>query len=129
MLAFPCLIFGLCHREAFPTRPNDKYTQFRTGWDRKHYMKKMDIDDAIPIKVSMPTPAPSELAQPSAHATDPEDPAGTQPDTHSARCHQSPSAASTTKGSFFAAASPLAPSAAHQPSPARSNEAPPLYFL
>ncbi|KAK8650248.1 hypothetical protein V6N13_139894 [Hibiscus sabdariffa] len=83
----------------------------------------MDIANAIPIKVAMPTPAPSE---PSALVADPEDPTRSQQDTPPTRRQRSPSAA---QGSFAAAASPPAPSAAHQPSPARSTEAPPLYIL
>ncbi|KAK9031756.1 hypothetical protein V6N11_056046 [Hibiscus sabdariffa] len=59
-LSFPCLISALCRQRKVPTYNNDKYTDFRTGLDLKHYLKKMDVADAIPIQVAMPTPTHSE---------------------------------------------------------------------
>ncbi|KAK8985091.1 hypothetical protein V6N11_076782 [Hibiscus sabdariffa] len=60
ILAFPYLISALYCRHGVSTYKNEKYTDFRTGWDRKHYLKKMDVADAIPIQVAIPTPAQSE---------------------------------------------------------------------
>ncbi|KAK8530731.1 hypothetical protein V6N12_013233 [Hibiscus sabdariffa] len=129
ILAFPCLILGLCCQKAIPTRPSDKYTLFHMGWDRKHYMKKMNVADSILIKVAMPTPTPSEQAQPSAEVVDPKDPAGSPPTTPSSRHQRSTSAVSAAQGSFATAASQPAPSAPHPPSPAHSTEASLLCIL
>ncbi|KAK8609245.1 hypothetical protein V6N13_025551 [Hibiscus sabdariffa] len=61
-LAFPCLISALYRRAAVPTRPKDLYTPRRTGWACSDYMKKMDLTDALPIRMAMPTPAASSAA-------------------------------------------------------------------
>ncbi|KAK8572842.1 hypothetical protein V6N12_028882 [Hibiscus sabdariffa] len=71
----PCLISALCRREAVPTFNNDKYTIFHTGWEHKHYMKKMDVADTVPIQgsfVAAPSlPPPTADPQPSpAHSTE-----------------------------------------------------------
>ncbi|KAK8636633.1 hypothetical protein V6N13_124375 [Hibiscus sabdariffa] len=118
ILAFPCLIFALCRRRVVPTFSNDKYTIFRTGWDHKHYMKKMDVADTIPIQVAMPTPAQSENTEAPAHAVYLEDPAGSAPTAPPAGHQGSPSAASATQGSFIATPTPSAPTVDPQPSPA-----------
>ncbi|KAK8560008.1 hypothetical protein V6N12_012816 [Hibiscus sabdariffa] len=49
-----------------------KYTVEKSGWTRKEYMRKMEIADAKPIQMVMPTPLASEQAEPSA-------PVGAQP--------------------------------------------------
>ncbi|KAL4312387.1 hypothetical protein GQ457_01G021930 [Hibiscus cannabinus] len=82
----------------------------------------MDVADAIPINVSMPTPSSS------VHAANLEDLTDSHPNTPPTRRQRIPSAASAGQGSFAAAASLPTHSAAHQPSPAHSTEAPPLYI-
>ncbi|KAK8562478.1 hypothetical protein V6N12_010556 [Hibiscus sabdariffa] len=61
ILAFPCLISALCRRAAVPTSPSDKYQAEKKGWTRAIYMRKMDVADATPINMAMPTsPANSD---------------------------------------------------------------------
>ncbi|KAK8585372.1 hypothetical protein V6N13_076246 [Hibiscus sabdariffa] len=64
ILAFPCLISALCRRAAVPTSPADKYQAEKTGWTRVVYMRKMDIADATPLNVAMPTPPTSPIHMP-----------------------------------------------------------------
>ncbi|KAK8681277.1 hypothetical protein V6N13_053682 [Hibiscus sabdariffa] len=59
ILAFPCLVSALCRRVAVPTYDGDKYQPEKTGWMRAVYMRKMDLADAIPINVAIPTPPAS----------------------------------------------------------------------
>ncbi|KAL4291433.1 hypothetical protein GQ457_14G013660 [Hibiscus cannabinus] len=91
ILAFPCLITALSRRVAVPADPNDKYMVEKHGWLRKEYMRKMDVADATPISVAMPTPANSPI-----HATsaDPDEagasaPAEAQPTPASLTVRQS----------------------------------------
>ncbi|KAK8560043.1 hypothetical protein V6N12_012849 [Hibiscus sabdariffa] len=108
---------------------NDKYTIFRTGWDHKHYMQKMDVADAVPIQVVMPTPAQSEETE--AHspaAATQEEPVGSEPPTPPTAPQGSPSAASAAQGSYAATSNPP-PLADPQPSPAHSTETPSLYIM
>ncbi|KAK8576678.1 hypothetical protein V6N13_015111 [Hibiscus sabdariffa] len=78
ILAFPCLVFALCRRAAVSTSHDDKYQPEKTGWTRATYMRKMDVADATPLNMAMPTPpvspihtaaAPTDEAGPSAPAT------------------------------------------------------------
>ncbi|KAK8990363.1 hypothetical protein V6N11_009066 [Hibiscus sabdariffa] len=62
ILAFPCLVSTLCRRAAVPTSPGDKYQAEKTGWTRATYMRKMDVADATPINMAMPTPPASPTA-------------------------------------------------------------------
>ncbi|KAK8690790.1 hypothetical protein V6N13_074316 [Hibiscus sabdariffa] len=55
-LAFPCIISALYRRAAVPTHPEDKYTTEKPGWTRNEYMRKMEVADATPIQMVMPTP-------------------------------------------------------------------------
>ncbi|KAK8996662.1 hypothetical protein V6N11_081928 [Hibiscus sabdariffa] len=55
ILAFPCLISALCRRAAVPTSHGDKYQAEKTGWTRATYMRKMDVADATPLNMAMPT--------------------------------------------------------------------------
>ncbi|KAK8628791.1 hypothetical protein V6N13_009374 [Hibiscus sabdariffa] len=69
ILAFPCLISALCRRAAVPTSPGDKYQPEKTGWTRDVYMRKMDVADATPLNVAMPT-LPSSLIHTTAATAD-----------------------------------------------------------
>ncbi|KAK8662650.1 hypothetical protein V6N13_024541 [Hibiscus sabdariffa] len=89
----------------------------------------MDVTDAIPIHVAMPTPGQSEHTEPPTPATNLEDPAGLEPTTPPASHQGSPLATSAVQGSFVAAPIPTAPTTDPQPSPAHSAEAPSLYIL
>ncbi|KAK8554212.1 hypothetical protein V6N12_031181 [Hibiscus sabdariffa] len=77
ILAFPYLISALCQRAAVPAQPADKYTPDKTGWTRKEYMRKMEIADAVPIQMAMPTPPASEQPEPVAPAGRAPSPAAT----------------------------------------------------
>ncbi|KAK8676355.1 hypothetical protein V6N13_034405 [Hibiscus sabdariffa] len=61
ILAFPCLISALCRRAAVPTSHGDKFQAKKTGWTRAVYMRKMDVVDATPLNVEMPTPPASPI--------------------------------------------------------------------
>ncbi|KAK8586319.1 hypothetical protein V6N13_082130 [Hibiscus sabdariffa] len=80
ILAFPCLVSALCKRAAVPTFEGDKYQPEKTGWTRAVYMRKMDLADAIPINIAMPTPPTSPTPEAAARA---EDSAPTTPAYHS----------------------------------------------
>ncbi|KAK8506993.1 hypothetical protein V6N12_041670 [Hibiscus sabdariffa] len=66
ILAFPCLISALCRRAAVPTSPSDKYQAEKKGWTGAVYMRKMDVADATPINMAMPTPPASSDHMPAA---------------------------------------------------------------
>ncbi|KAK8627813.1 hypothetical protein V6N13_135413 [Hibiscus sabdariffa] len=70
ILAFPCLVSALCRRAAMPTFEGDKYQPEKTGWTRAFYMRKMDLVDAIPINIAMPTPPASPTLEAAAQAED-----------------------------------------------------------
>ncbi|KAK8694351.1 hypothetical protein V6N13_071905 [Hibiscus sabdariffa] len=61
ILAFPCLISALCRQAAVPTSHGDKFQAEKTGWTRAVYMRKMDVADATPLNVAMPTPPASPI--------------------------------------------------------------------
>ncbi|KAK8573049.1 hypothetical protein V6N12_029087 [Hibiscus sabdariffa] len=109
ILAFPCLISALYRHHGVPTYNNDKNTIFCMGWDRKQYMRKMDVADAVPIQVAMPTPAHFEETEAHVPAANLEEPAGSEPPTPPAAPQGSPSAASVAQGSYAAASSPPPP--------------------
>ncbi|KAK8627861.1 hypothetical protein V6N13_135459 [Hibiscus sabdariffa] len=70
ILAFPCLISALCRRAAIPTSPSDKYQAEKVGWTRAVYMRKMDVADATPLNVAMPTPPTSPIHMPATDANE-----------------------------------------------------------
>ncbi|KAK8553661.1 hypothetical protein V6N13_122296 [Hibiscus sabdariffa] len=78
ILAFPCLVSALCRRAAVPTFNGDKYQAEKTGWTRAVYMRKMDLADATPINMAMPTPPASPTPEADARVEDsaPTSPAG-----------------------------------------------------
>ncbi|KAK8628513.1 hypothetical protein V6N13_009100 [Hibiscus sabdariffa] len=59
ILAFPCLVSDLCRRANVPMFDTDKYQAEKTGWTRAVYMRKMNVADAAPINMAMPTPPAS----------------------------------------------------------------------
>ncbi|KAL4284549.1 hypothetical protein GQ457_16G016900 [Hibiscus cannabinus] len=104
ILAFPCLITKLCRRAVVATSPGGKYTAEKTGWTRAVYMHTMDIADATPISVAMPTPATSPIhttvaepneAGPSAPAEARPTPAASPP-VFPVPCHTSTTSPTTT---------------------------------
>ncbi|KAL4270095.1 hypothetical protein GQ457_HM001960 [Hibiscus cannabinus] len=61
ILAFPSLVTTLCHRVHTPIFDTDKFQAEKTGWTRAVYMRKMNIADAQPINMAMPTPPASPV--------------------------------------------------------------------
>ncbi|KAK9003734.1 hypothetical protein V6N11_084366 [Hibiscus sabdariffa] len=70
ILAFPCLVSALYRRAIVPTFESDKYQPEKTGWTQAVYMRKMDLADAIPINIAMPTPPASPIPEAAAQAED-----------------------------------------------------------
>ncbi|KAK8624430.1 hypothetical protein V6N13_065775 [Hibiscus sabdariffa] len=132
ILAFPCIISALCRRAVVPTRTSDKYTAEKMGWSKKEYMRKMDVAEATPIRMAMPTP-PASPAQPTAATHDDAEPStrpGAQP---SPAATQQPSEAHSPT-SIPAAPTPVSPLGStttppSSPPPAQSDEAVPLHIL
>ncbi|KAK8562127.1 hypothetical protein V6N12_049176 [Hibiscus sabdariffa] len=147
ILAFPCLISALCRRAVVPTSHGDKYQAEKTGWTRAVYMRKMDVADATPLNMAMPTPpaspiqtaaattneagpsAPAAQAEPHTSCLTPVVPVSshtttTSPATTStARPHSRESTPDTLLGS-----TPISPPS--PPAPTQSEEvAPPLHIL
>ncbi|KAK8990223.1 hypothetical protein V6N11_008929 [Hibiscus sabdariffa] len=156
ILTFPCIILALCRRAAVPTQPGDKYTVEKAGWSRKEYMRKMEIADATPIRIAMPTPpvspshspdADPEEADPSALAeAQPSAPAATHsPPVASPQVFPVPSHTSTTSPTTSPTTTPSAmptsrqstpdsplgftPTIPSSPPPVQSEEAVPLHIL
>ncbi|KAK8575381.1 hypothetical protein V6N12_063056 [Hibiscus sabdariffa] len=112
ILAFPCIISALCRRATVPTHPRDKYTVEKPGWSRKEYMQKMDVTDAAPIRVAMPTPPTSPTHYPLAAPEEvgPSAPAEARQTTLDSPLDSTPSTPSSSP-------------------PAQSEEAAPLHIL
>ncbi|KAL4308840.1 hypothetical protein GQ457_01G022150 [Hibiscus cannabinus] len=132
ILAFPCLISALCRRAAVPTSHGDKLLAEKTGWTRATYMRKMDVADATPLNVAMPTP----LASPIHTAAETTDEAGPSAPAAQAEPQYTPAASSPVKflcfqfpsaAAFFAQPSSAPPQpnlyAAAQPSTTTSAKA------
>ncbi|KAK8690898.1 hypothetical protein V6N13_074424 [Hibiscus sabdariffa] len=143
ILAFPCIISTLCRRVAIPTQPGDKYTVEKAGWS-KEYMRKMDIADATPTRVVMPTP-PTSPAHPAVAAPEEAGPSAplaahsspvASPPVFPVTSHTSTASPTTTPAAMPANRqstpdSPLgsAPTPPSSPPPAQSEEAIPLHIL
>ncbi|KAK8708220.1 hypothetical protein V6N13_059264 [Hibiscus sabdariffa] len=138
ILAFPCLITALCRRAAVPAHPGDKHTVEKPGWSKKEYMRKMDIADATPIRVAMPTP-PTSPVRPAATASDQAGPS-TRPVAQPSPAttpRESPVPSPTSTPTAMLASrrskpdSPLgsAPTPPSSPPPVQSDEAVPLHIL
>ncbi|KAK8518027.1 hypothetical protein V6N12_033019 [Hibiscus sabdariffa] len=129
ILAFPYLISALCRRAAVSTSQGDKYQPEKTGWTRATYMRKMDVADATPLNMAMPTLPVSPIHTTTALI----DEAGPSVTATQAEPQHSPSASPpivpvpshTTTSSPATTHSPPSP-----PAPAQFEEAaPPLHIL
>ncbi|KAK8507686.1 hypothetical protein V6N12_067019 [Hibiscus sabdariffa] len=150
ILAFPCLISALCRRAAVPAYQDDKLQAEKKGWTRAVYMRKMDVADATPLNMAMPTPpaspdhmptAPSDEAGPSNPATassapaEPRQPSADSPPVVPVVSNTTTSPAATPANMPASRestpTSPLGsiPEAPHSPPPAQSDEAAPLHIL
>ncbi|KAK8648817.1 hypothetical protein V6N13_129559 [Hibiscus sabdariffa] len=81
ILAFPCLVSALCRRAVVPTFNGDKYQPEKTGWTRAVYMRKMDVADAAPLNMAMPTPLASPNPEADARVEDSTPPSPAEPST------------------------------------------------
>ncbi|KAK9006511.1 hypothetical protein V6N11_035547 [Hibiscus sabdariffa] len=79
ILAFPCLVSDLCRRANVPMFDNDKYQAEKTGWTRAVYMRKMNVADAAPINMAMPTPPDSPVPEADARVEDSAPPSPAKP--------------------------------------------------
>ncbi|KAK8666000.1 hypothetical protein V6N13_006153 [Hibiscus sabdariffa] len=149
ILAFPCLISALCRRAAVPTSPSDKYQAEKKGWTRAVYMRKMDVADATPINMAMPTSpaspdhmpaAPTDEAgsfNPATASPAPAEPNPSMADSPipSPAQHTQPSPAATptdlpaSRESTPDSPMGSTPEASHPPPPAQSEEAVPVHIL
>ncbi|KAK8656615.1 hypothetical protein V6N13_098560 [Hibiscus sabdariffa] len=150
ILAFPCLISALCRRAAVPAHHGDKFEAEKKGWTKAVYMRKMDVADATPLNMAMPTlpaspnhmpAAPTDEAGPSNPATassapaEPRQPSGDSPPVVPAASHTTTSPAATPANMPASREStpnsPISttPEAPHPPPPAQSDEAVPLHIL
>ncbi|KAK9044687.1 hypothetical protein V6N11_058581 [Hibiscus sabdariffa] len=150
ILAFPCHISALCRRAAVPTSPSDKYQAEKKGWTRAVYMRKMDVADATPLNMAMPTPPASSDHMPAAPTdeagssnpaaaspatAEPSQSAADSPQAVPATSHTIPSPAATpadlpaSRESTPDSPMGSTPEAPHPPPPAQSEEAAPLHIL
>ncbi|KAK8540287.1 hypothetical protein V6N12_046574 [Hibiscus sabdariffa] len=149
ILAFPCLISALCRRAAVPTSPSDKYQAEKKGWTRAVYMRKMDVADATPINMAMPTSpaspdhmpaAPTDEAgsfNPATTSPAPAEASPTIPDSPipNPAQHTQPSPAATptdlpaSRESTPDSPMGSTPEASHPPPHAQSEEAVPIHIL
>ncbi|KAL4377566.1 hypothetical protein GQ457_02G028430 [Hibiscus cannabinus] len=147
ILAFPCLISALCRRADVPIHNGDKYQPEKTGWTRAVYMRKMDVADATPLNVAMPTPPSSpipdaaalEEAGPSAPAapteaqqTPPASPPVVPISSHTTTTSPATTPAAQEHSRASTPDTPLGttPSPPSPPAPAQSEEAaPPLHIM
>ncbi|KAL4369454.1 hypothetical protein GQ457_05G022670 [Hibiscus cannabinus] len=79
ILAFPCLISALCRRVNTPMFDTDKYQAEKTDWTRAVYMRKMNVADAEPLNMVMPTPPASLVHEADARVEDSAPSSPTQP--------------------------------------------------
>ncbi|KAK9036816.1 hypothetical protein V6N11_021743 [Hibiscus sabdariffa] len=79
ILAFPCLVSDLCRRANVPMFDNDKYQAEKIGWTRAVYMRKMNVADAAPINMAMPTPPASPIPEAEARVEDSAPPSQVEP--------------------------------------------------
>ncbi|KAL4290595.1 hypothetical protein GQ457_14G015410 [Hibiscus cannabinus] len=89
ILAFPCLISALCRRVNVPMFDNDKYQLEKNGWTRAIYMRKMNVADAEPLNMAMPTPPASPIHEADAREEDPAPPSPAEPPA-TAEQHRTP---------------------------------------
>ncbi|KAK9043218.1 hypothetical protein V6N11_071565 [Hibiscus sabdariffa] len=132
ILAFPYIISALCQRAVVPARPTDKYAVEKSGWTRKEYLRKIEVVDATPIQMVMPTPPASEQAEPSAPGGAQPSPVATPQATPATSPGSSPATTPVTPDSRQSTPdSPLgsAPSPPPSPPPAQSDEAIPFHIL
>ncbi|KAK8974493.1 hypothetical protein V6N11_063115 [Hibiscus sabdariffa] len=89
ILAFPCLVSALCRQVNTPMFDTDKYQAEKTGWTRAVYMRKMNVADAEPLNMAMPTPPASPVNEADARVGDSAPPSPAEPSV-AAEQHRTP---------------------------------------
>ncbi|KAK9041294.1 hypothetical protein V6N11_016403 [Hibiscus sabdariffa] len=79
ILAFPCLVSALCRRVNTPMFDTDNYQAEKTGWTRAVYMRKMNVADAEPLNMAMPTPPASPVNEADVRVEDSAPPSSAEP--------------------------------------------------
>ncbi|KAK9042702.1 hypothetical protein V6N11_017767 [Hibiscus sabdariffa] len=79
ILAFPCLVSALCRRVSTPMFDTDKYQPQKDGWTRAIYMRKMNVADAEPLNMAMPTPPYSPVNEADERVEDSAPPSPAEP--------------------------------------------------
>ncbi|KAL4364267.1 hypothetical protein GQ457_04G020610 [Hibiscus cannabinus] len=87
ILAFHCLVSALCRRVHTPTFNTDRFQAKKIGWNRAIYMRKINVADAAPLNMALPTPPASPVPEADARAEDsaplsPAEPAATVEQSH-----------------------------------------------
>ncbi|KAL4318553.1 hypothetical protein GQ457_18G000130 [Hibiscus cannabinus] len=131
----------------------DKYQEEKTGWTRAVYMRKMNVVDAAPINMAMPTPPASPVPEADARVEDSTPPSPAEPSAAAEQHHTPPPSplvipVSSHTTTTSPATTPAAPtersrgqtpetpigstpsSSPSPPAPAQSDEAaPPLQYM
>ncbi|KAL4296275.1 hypothetical protein GQ457_12G016180 [Hibiscus cannabinus] len=133
ILAFPCLVSALCRRAVVPTFNGDKYQPEKTGWTRAVYMRKMNVADAAPLNMAMPTPPASPTPEADARRTPPASPPVVNISSHTTTTSPDTTPATPARNRDKTPDTPLGSTPNTPPSPpaaAQSEEAaPPLQFM
>ncbi|KAK9043164.1 hypothetical protein V6N11_071512 [Hibiscus sabdariffa] len=79
ILTFPCLVSALCRRVNTPMFDTDNYQAEKTGWTRAVYMRKMNVADAEPLNMAMPTPPASPVNEADVRVEDSAPPSPAEP--------------------------------------------------
>ncbi|KAK9007217.1 hypothetical protein V6N11_051047 [Hibiscus sabdariffa] len=64
------VVSTLCRRVSTPMFDTDKYQPQKDGWTRAVYMRKMNVADAEPLNMAMPTPPASPVNEADARVED-----------------------------------------------------------
>ncbi|KAL4312919.1 hypothetical protein GQ457_01G019590 [Hibiscus cannabinus] len=87
ILAFPCLVSTLYRSVNTPMFDTDKYQAEKTDWTRAVYMRKMNVADAAPLNMALPTPPASPVLEADARAEDSAPPSPAEPTATAERSH------------------------------------------
>ncbi|KAK8498966.1 hypothetical protein V6N12_058003 [Hibiscus sabdariffa] len=90
ILAFPCLVSALCHRVNTPMFDTDNYQAEKTGWTRAVYMRKMNVADAEPLNMAIPTPPANPVNEADARVEDSAPPSPAEPSAAAEQHHTPP---------------------------------------
>ncbi|KAK9008909.1 hypothetical protein V6N11_080386 [Hibiscus sabdariffa] len=87
ILAFPCLVSALYRRVSTPMFHTDKFQPQKDGWTRAVYMRKMNVADAEPLNMAMPTLPASPVNEADARVEDSAPPSPEEPSAAAEQHH------------------------------------------